>query len=118
LIDFLNSTHRQKKSLAMILKTPKPPKMDEFAVRAELGRRGLTFKKLAEESGFDQRSFSAAFFKPSVKVNTYIANTLGIPVHELWPYWFDADGDLIPAKYRRKLSRQRQSMASHESQVA
>ncbi len=98
----------------MILKR-KPPKQDEWAIRAELRRRGWTFKKLAEESGFDQRSFSAAFFKPSVKINTYIAKTLGVPVHELWPYWFDDDGDLIPAKYRRKLSRLRHTKASHES---
>lgn len=98
-----------------MLLNPKPPKLDEWAIRAELRRRGWTFNRLAEESGFAPKSFSAAFSKPSVKINTYMANVLGIPVHELWPYWFDADGDLIPAKYRRKLSRQRQSLASHES---
>jgi lambda repressor-like predicted transcriptional regulator len=101
-----------------MLLQPKPPKFDEWAIRAELRRRGWTFSKLAKESGLDAKSFSAAFKKPSLKFNTYMAKVLGIPVHELWPYWFDADGDLIPAKYRRKLSRQRQTLASHESAAA
>jgi lambda repressor-like predicted transcriptional regulator len=101
----------------MLLK-PKPPKLDEWAIRAELRRKGWTFNRLAEESGFAAKSFSAAFKKPSVKVNAYMASVLGIPTHELWPFWFDHDGELIPARYRRKLSRLRQPMASQETQAA
>lgn len=101
----------------MIIK-PKPPKMDEFAIRAELYRKGWTFTELAKESGFDARSFSAAFFKPSVKINTYMATVLGIPVWELWPYWFHDDGTLIPAVYRRKLSTLKARNVSHELDVA
>jgi lambda repressor-like predicted transcriptional regulator len=92
--------------------------MDEWAIRAELRRRGWTFNRLAESSGFAARSFSAALKKPSVKVNAFMAGVLDIPVHELWPYWFDSDGDLIPAKYRRKLSSQRTRVASQESRAA
>ena len=102
----------------MILRTPPKAKLDEWAIKAELQRRGFSFNKLAQESGFAAKSFSAALKKPSVKVNAYMARVIGIPVHELWPFWFDADGDLIPARYRRKLSRQRHANASHESQVA
>lgn len=98
----------------MLLK-PKKPRMDEWAIRAELGRRGFTFNKMAVESGFSASSLRAALVKPSTKVNLFIASKLGIEAHELWPDWFDADGDLIPAKYRRKLSRARQQMASPES---
>lgn len=95
----------------MIFKTRKP-KLDGWAMKAELGRRGLTFKKLSEESGFSQASLRMAFSRPSARVNLFIAQKLSIPLHELWPYWFDADGDLIPAKYRRKLSSQRQAVTS------
>lgn len=27
------------------------------------------------------------------------ADQLGVPVHELWPYWFDADGSVRPGAY-------------------
>jgi len=101
----------------MIIK-PKPPKLDEWAIRAELRRQGWTFNRLARESGFAAKSFSAAFSKPSVKINTFMAKVLGVPVHELWPYWFDTDGDLIPARYRRKLSTRAPTGASHESKAA
>ncbi len=100
----------------MLLK-PKKAKHDEWAIRAEIRRRGHTFKKLAKESGFSASSLRAALVKPSTKVNLFIAQTLGIPAHELWPDWFDVDGDLIPVKYRLKLSRARQQMASPELQA-
>jgi lambda repressor-like predicted transcriptional regulator len=101
----------------VILK-PLKLKYDEWAIRAELGRRGLTFKAMAAESGIDPKAFSAAFVKPSTKVNRFIAKSLGICAHELWPDWFDADDELIPARYRRKLNRLRRQDASPESRVA
>lgn len=101
----------------MILKLQKA-KWDEWAIKAELRRRGYRFKVMAAESGFSASSLRAALTKPSTNVNRFIANTLGVPLHELWPDWFDADGELIPAKYRRKLSRQRLALASHESRAA
>lgn len=100
-----------------ILLKPQKPKHDEWAIRAELRRRGHTFQKLADASGFTASSIRAALVKPSTKVNLFIASTLGIPANELWPDWFDADGDLIPVKYRLKLSRARQRMASPELQA-
>jgi Ner family transcriptional regulator len=101
----------------MILK-PQKLKHDNWAIRAELGRRGFTFRKMAEESGFSASSLRAALNKPSIQVNFFIAKTLGIPAHELWPDWFDHDDELIPAKYRLKLSKLRRLNASLESRVA
>lgn len=92
-------------------------KWDEWAIRAELRRKGFTFNKLATESGLAAKSFSACLSKPSTKANLFIADKLNIPAHDLWPDWFDADGDLIPVKYRLKLSRARQRMASPELQA-
>lgn len=95
-----------------MLRKIKPPKLDEWAIKAELYRRGFTFNHMAAESGLSAKYFSAALKKPLPKANQFIAQKLGIPLHELWPFWFDADGDLIPAKYRRKLSSQRENLAS------
>ncbi len=100
----------------MILK-PSKEKYDEYAIRAELGRRGITFKSMAKVSGIDVKAFSAAFVKPSTKVNNFIAKSLGISTHELWPNWFDDEGELIPAKYRRRLSRLRGTSSNLESRV-
>jgi lambda repressor-like predicted transcriptional regulator len=101
----------------MIIK-PSKQRYDEFAIRAELRRRGLTFKVMSDVSGIDVKAFSAAFVKPSKKVNEFIAKSLGIPTHELWPDWFDHDGDLVPALYRKKLSKMRSALSNLESQVA
>jgi Ner family transcriptional regulator len=101
----------------MILKLQKA-KWDEWAIRAELRRRGFRFKAMAEESGFSASTLRGALNKPSTNVNRYIAMILGVSTHELWPDWFDSDGELIPAKYRRKLTALRGSSASHESRAA
>lgn len=101
----------------MLLKLQKQ-KWDEWAIRAELRRRGFRFKDMAKESGFSASSLRGALSKPSTNVNRYIANILGVPTHELWPDWFDEDGELIPAKIRTKLSRLRSLSASHESRAA
>ncbi len=101
----------------MIFK-PAKLKHDEWAVRAELGRKGLTFKGMAAESGFSASTLRAALMKPSSQANLFIAKALGIPAHELWPDWFDHDDELIPAKIRIKLSKLRVANASHESRVA
>lgn len=90
-------------------------KWDEWAIKAELRRRGFRFKAMAAESGFSASSLRAALSKPSTNVNKFIATLLGVPTHELWPDWFYPDGDLIPAKHREKLSRLRTDSASRES---
>ena len=97
---------------------PKPARLDFWGIKAELGRKGFTLAKLAAESGLDKQRISACLKRPDPRANLCVAKVLNIPVHELWPHWFDADGDLLPPKYRKKLSTQRTPMASHESAVA
>lgn len=36
-----------------------------------------------------------ALISPHLKANKAIAGALGVPLCELWPEWFDADGKLI-----------------------
>lgn len=88
-------------------------KWDVWAIKAELRRRGFTAKKLAEDSGFSKASVYVALARPVSGVNKYIAGVLGVPVHELWPDWFEDDGDLIPARTRKKIKQKRQQSASH-----
>lgn len=101
----------------MIIKLQRA-KWDRWAIDAELRRKGHTAKSMAVESGLSTSTIRAALVKPSINANRLISRLLGVPLHELWPDWFDADGELFPAKLRRKLSRMRGDSASHESRVA
>ena len=80
---------------------------DQYAIKAEIRRRGKTLTALAKDNGYSPSFLRASFIKPSTNVNRVIAQFVQVPLQELWPDWFDADGELIPARYRRKLSRQR-----------
>ena len=93
---------------------PKPAKMDEFAIFAEIRRRGFNFQVMAKESGIDAKRFSAALKRPDGKANSFIAAKLGMTTHELWPHWYDPDGDLLPPKYRKRFSSAAAAKASQE----
>lgn len=101
----------------MIFK-PQKMRMDEWAIRAELKRRGKTFDGMAAESGLAASTLRSALKVPSSKANAFIALTLGQPLNELWPDWYDHDGDLIPIKIRKKLSRMRRESASQNRTIA
>lgn len=73
---------------------------DEFAIKAEIRRRGMTLTTLANTAGLPPSSIRAAFLKPSIGANRAIAQFLGLSVQELWPDWFGANGKLIPAVQR------------------
>ena len=90
---------------------------DRWAIQAELKRLGRTPADLGAESGVSAASIRAALRRPSTRVNGFLAKVLKTPVHELWPDWFYPDGELIPAKHRQRLSRERGQRASPESQV-
>lgn len=42
-----------------------------------------------------RKTLSWALVKPHWRANQAIADFLGVPLHELWPQWFDEDGKLI-----------------------
>lgn len=92
---------------------------DSFAIKAELKRRGYTRERLAQEAGVSPSAVGVCLaHKPSNRCNQFIAQLLQVPVQELWPDWFDEDGDLIPAQTRKKLKHKRERIASQESRAA
>ncbi len=97
---------------------PRKSKWDQFAIKAEIRRRGHTLESLAKDFGLSGSFLRRVFRNPSTRANGLIAQFLDVPVHELWPDWFDLDGEMKPAKYRRKLSRLRADSASRESRAA
>ena len=101
----------------MIFKAGKE-KWDEWAIRAELKRRGLSFRAMALESGQSASSLRAGLVKPSTNVNHFIAAKLDIPIHELWPSWYFSDGKLIPLEMRKRLKPGTPRESSPETRAA
>jgi len=71
-------------------------KWDRHAIRAEISRRGSSLTKIALATGLSPNSLSWALWsRPHLRANQAIADFLGVPLCELWPEWFDADGKII-----------------------
>jgi Ner family transcriptional regulator len=97
---------------------PRKTKWDRPAIKAEIARRGFNQGGLSKHLGMEEQMVRLALRQPYEKVNRKIAAFLGVPVQDLWPDWFDEDGDLLPPKFRAKLSRLRAESASRELQAA
>lgn len=67
--------------------------MHEADVRALVWKKGGTFKTIAERSGLHRSTVSAACVRPQPSGNRAIASFLDKTVHELWPEWFDPQGN-------------------------
>jgi Ner family transcriptional regulator len=72
-----------------------PSLWDKHAILAEIGRRGSSLSRIAEERGMKRATLSWALKIPRVRANRAIAEFLGVPLRELWPQWFDSEGKLI-----------------------
>jgi Ner family transcriptional regulator len=84
-------------------------KWDNYAIKAEIRRRGYSLTSLAVENGFAPSTLRAAFLRPHSGANRVIAQCVQKPLHVLWPHWFDAHGDLIPARRRHSNIKSRNS---------
>lgn len=70
-----------------------PRKWDRFAIKAEIQRRGSNLTELAVKNDLGSSTARAALLKPSPAANSVIAQFLGVSLHELWPHWYDKDGN-------------------------
>lgn len=73
-----------------------PQRWDRFAIIAEVHRRGSTLVDLALENSLSESACRVALDRPVPSANRAIAEFLGVPLHELWPAWFDAEGNRRP----------------------
>lgn len=77
-------------------------------IKAAVYKTGTTLRDLSVEAGFAPSIVSQSLCSPIPAANKAIANRIGHSVHELWPQWFDADGNVIP---RRRRSGRRPKVA-------
>ena len=72
---------------------PVPAKgMHPADIVAAVKKCGTNLRQLALCNGFGASTLRAALHKPHPRAQKLIADTIGIPVHKIWPKWFDASG--------------------------
>lgn len=64
-------------------------------IKAEVRKTGLTLAELARRNGMAGGTGGRALYEPCPRMNRAIAGHLGKSVHDLWPEWFDANGERI-----------------------
>lgn len=64
-------------------------------IKADVRKTGVTLAELARQHGLDESTTRAALRRPQPSGNRAIASHLNKRVHDLWPEWFDADGNRV-----------------------
>ena len=70
-------------------------------IKSEVRKTGITLRDLSIQHGLSSNATSQCLYMPLPRANKVIADRIGRTVHELWPQWFDADGNVIPLRRRR-----------------
>jgi len=65
---------------------------------AAVRKRGTNLSRLSLAHGKADSTLRSALHKPRSPSNRIIADFLGVPLHKLWPAWFDVDGNLIASR--------------------
>ena len=78
------------------MKRPKPG-WHRADIMAAIRKKNSNLARLGRETGLTRSSMSWSLMKPHVRANEAISAFLGVPMHVLWPNWFDRKGARIPA---------------------
>ena len=65
---------------------------------AAVRMKGSNLAQLGLANGKADSTLRAALLKPRRPSNKIIADFIGVPLHELWPAWFDVNGALIGSR--------------------
>ena len=82
---------------------------------AAVHKKGTSLLKLAREHKLADSTLRAALHVPRTPSNRIIAGLIGVPMHELWPKWFDRQGKLLPSASPSRTSRR--SASSRNAQA-
>ena len=73
--------------------------MHHELIKAEIRMRGSTLAEVAEKHGLSLQVVSLALKKPSLSGEKAIADSLGMPLHKLWPKRWTEDGRRIRPRW-------------------
>lgn len=77
-------------------------------IKARVRKTGITLEDLGRRSGVAGDTVRKSLYVPCPKGNRVVARYLGIPLHELWPEWFDEAGNRIVPRSGRNDTRRPQ----------
>ncbi|MEQ8739534.1 MAG: helix-turn-helix domain-containing protein [Hoeflea sp.] len=88
---------------------------DPNDLMAEIRKRIGSMSELARRHGVSTSTIRCATRRPQPTGNRIIAEFLGRSVHELWPEWFDADGNRRLSSPNRSAARSRSQCQKREA---
>lgn len=83
-------------------------------IKAMIHKRGSTLRQISIEAGIHKGTTSSALLFPIPKANRAIAAYLGLPLHVLWPQWYDQKGRRIKHKCSPAQNSKTVAPLSHE----
>lgn len=78
-------------------------------IKAEIRKRGTTLRALSLNAGLSICAGTVALKKPFPSAQRVVSEFLNIPLHTLWPQWYDESGQRIDARSNRKTSRKKRA---------
>lgn len=72
-----------------------PQGMHREDIKSMIRKRGSTLRRISINAGLEKATVSICLRRPSPKANRAVAAFLGLPLHVLWPQWYDALGRRI-----------------------
>jgi Ner family transcriptional regulator len=76
-------------------------------IKATVRKRGSTLRAISVAAGYSANTGTVALTKPMPGPQKTIANFLGLSLHDLWPNWYDQQGQRIDARSTRKATPKR-----------
>lgn len=71
-------------------------------IKAEVRMRGTNLTQLGLDHGLHRTTLTKALYEPQPKGEKVISEFLGVPLYELWPCRWTADGRRIRPRYAHK----------------
>lgn len=72
-----------------------PEGLHREEIKALIRMRGSTLRRISLEAGLIKEAVSFCLVRPIPRANRAVSEFLQIPLHVLWPEWFDARGAKI-----------------------
>ena len=97
-------------------KADKNRQWDKHEIKAALGRMGKTLASIERENNLNKNDLSVSFNRPFEKADRVLSKALGVPLYEIWPDRYDADGNRI--RYIQRRNRPTASSARRMERAA
>jgi Ner family transcriptional regulator len=83
-------------------------------IRAALARAGWSLRGLSLHYNYSNLAAAVALQKPWPQLERIIAETIGVPASTIWPSRYDADGNPLKRKGRRRLPQDNKNPSDGE----